>query len=138
MGFKENLGAGFRSLVSKTGRPVQVTYFTRSTGSVWDDDITLTQSSTIFVSGIVLPLNSSADGYLVEQGILNNNDLKVYFHGSINFAGSARSIEIRIGSNAGETYSMLPEPVKLYEAQDTPIYKKVYIRRLTTGSLIGM
>jgi hypothetical protein len=141
MGLKENLYHGFQNIINKGGKQVAIKYFYHNIGSIYDDDVVLTQSgATLWTSGIVLPLNGQADGFLIEQGVLTNNDQKMYVHGSLTFVGligSVTQVQISLGSNdITEQYTIISDGTKRYDVQDTPIYKKVYLRRLPTGSLI--
>lgn len=146
---KNQLAGAWQKMVVRAGTPVMIQYFTSTIGSVWDDDVSLSQSGANFwTSGIVLPLGQgpgNADAMLVEQGKLMEGDLKLYLHGSLFLTGSEMMVNITIGSppSADNNYS-LSMPLskrygpKLFFAQNTPIYKQVYIRRIFgTGSLLG-
>jgi len=143
MTYKDVLAHGFSNIVDKAGKIIRVRYYTMTIGSVWDDDTTLTEvtGSEVWTSGIVLPLDnrpSSADSLLVEQGKLTNQDQRLYVHGSLVLTGSEFKTKIQLGSSTtAETYSIIEPGAITYEAQGQQIYKKVYIRRLTTGSLMG-
>jgi len=140
MGIKDTLSAGFDSILNKAGKPVRVAYFTQTIGSVWDDEVTLVESGTIWTSGIVLPLSrdkGSTDAALLEQGKLIDSDLKLFVHGSLVIAGSEDAVRIRLGSPTGEEYTTIVPPGIAPEVQNQSIYRRVYIRRLTNGSLIG-
>jgi len=140
------LPAGFSSIISTMGKPIRVRYFSAEIGSVWDDDTTLTEvtGSELWTSGIVLPLSDkygSEDVVLVEQGKLRNQDQKLYVNGSLDFTGVGSNFSVKIGMNGSPTqtdnYTMVPFGGVPYEAGGVQIYKKVFIRRLTNGSLIG-
>ena len=125
------------------GKLCRIKYYNTSwgAGSYYDDDVTLTQSgSNLWCSGVVLPISNtkgSSDAILVEQGKLLTNDTKLYITGTINTSGI---IKIGLGSYtnmSGCEYSLLGDGVMKYEVNNTDILKKVYVRRLTTGSLTG-
>ena len=114
-------------------------------GSYYDDDVILTVSGDDFwTSGVVLPISNSrgsSDAVLLEQGKILTNDTKLYIDGSINTSGTWK---LGLGSNKvgspvpiiGE-YSLLSEGVTKWDVNATPVLKKLYIRKLPTGSLIG-
>lgn len=137
MGVSNSLQKGFDRLVLQAGRPISINYYNEVYDSTYDDVLTLTLSGTITTSGIILPINDTLgtkDNVLVQQGRLQNDDNKLYLSGGIPLTGSDTQIRIKIGN---ESYSVLnPGPVTP-EAEATSIYKRVFIRRLTTGSLVG-
>ena len=146
MGITNTLSAGFTNVVGKAGKPVRVRYFSETVGSVWDDEVTLTEvtGSEVWTSGVVLPLSNrygSEDVILVEQGKLTNQDQRLYVNGSLDFTGVGSNLKVKIGMNGSPTqtdnYTLIPQGGIPYEVGGTPIYKKVYIRRLTNGSFIG-
>ncbi len=145
MGIADTLSAGFAKIVSKAGKPIRIRYFSLEPGSVWDDEVTMTEvtGSEIWVSGVVAPLSrryGSEDLILVEQGKLRNQDQTLYVNGSLDITGVGSNFKCKIGINGSPTqidnYTMVQAGIP-YEAQGTQIYKKVYIRRLTNGSFIG-
>ena len=141
MSLKDDLANGMRSIISTAGLPIRIQYYSQSAGSVWDDDVTLTQSgNNLWVSGVVLPLNvheGQSEGLLVEQGKLLSNDQKLYMHGSILTVGSEFKVKLGLGSPIEGEYSLIGPAIIAPEVQSTSIYRKVYLRRLTNGSLIG-
>ena len=114
-------------------------------GSYYDDDVTLTISGDDFwTSGVMLPLSNtrgSSDAVLLEQGKVLTSDTKLYIDGAINTSGTWK---LGLGNNSvgspvpitGE-YSLLCEGVTKWDVNATPILKKLYVRKLLTGSLIG-
>ena len=127
------------------GQLVRVKYYSTGygAGSYYDDDITLTQSGdNLWTSGVTLPVSTregkgSTDAVLLEQGKLLTSDTKLYIDGSVNTSGT---IKIGLGSYtnmSGCEYSLLGEGVIKWDVNATPILKKLYVRYLTTGSLIG-
>lgn len=146
MGVKNTLSAGFANIISKAGKPVRIRYFSEVAGSVWDDEVTLTEiaGSEVWTSGIVLPLSNkygSEDVILIEQGKLTTQDQKLFVNGSLDFTGTGSNFKVKIGMNGSPTqidnYTLIPFGGIPYEAEGTQIYKKTYIRRLTNGSFIG-
>jgi len=146
MGVAGTLSAGMANVISKAGKPVRIRYFSEVAGSVWDDEVALTEvaGSEVWTSGIVLPLSNkygSEDVILVEQGKLNNQDQKMYVNGSLDFTGVGSNIKVKIGMTGSPTqidnYTIIPQGGIPYEVEGTQIYKKVFIRRLTNGSFIG-
>jgi len=141
MGTADTLSSGFSSLMEKAGKPITIKYFSQVTGSVWDDDTTLTEiaGSQITTSGIVMPLSnkySSEDVNLVEQGKLRTQDQKLYVNGSLNFTGVGSNLSVKIVMGT-DSYTLVPLGGIPYEVENTQVYKKTYIRSLTNGSLIG-
>ena len=136
MSIKDNLITGFNGLIQRTGLPIGITYYSLTVGSVWDDEVTLAKSgNTLWTSGIVLPVGQ-ADSVLVEQGKLLDSDQRLYVNGSLMFTGSEMQVEVQLGSRTttDEIYTMIPGGINP-QVEDTKIYKKVFIRKLTTGSL---
>jgi len=130
---------GFQRILNKAGQKIKITYFNQTVGSVWDDDTTLTTSGTLWLSGIVLPIGTSSDdSILIQQGRLLNGDKKLYIHGSIALStGSVMQVKFQVGSPIGSKYSLLSDGTINTNYAGTDIYKRVYIRLLTTGSIIG-
>ena len=129
------------------GQQIRLRYFNvgYGAGSYYDDDVQLTRSGVDYwTSGVILPITSpqgSSEATLMEQGKILTNDTKLYIDGSINTSGELR---IGLGSNGtgspvpiiGE-YEMLTQGVTKWDVNATPILKKLYIRKLLTGSLTG-
>ncbi len=141
MTIQETLSNGFSDLLGKAGKVVTFRYFSETIGSVWDDDVTFTQSGTdLLLSGIVLPLDNtqgSQDSVLLEQGKLIDNDLRLFINGSIITTGSDLNFKVIMGSGTGDSYTSVPTGTFAPEINGTKIYKKAYIRKLTNGSLFG-
>ena len=122
------------------GQQVRFRYFNESygAGSYYDDDVSLTQSGDdLWVSGLVQPIDQSrgsSDAVLLEQGKILNDDSKLYVMGTV---GTSGTYKIGLGSPVANDYSPLNTGVISWTINDEPIYYKVYIRQLTTGSLMG-
>jgi len=128
------------------GQQIRFRYFNIvDIGEYYDDNVQLTISGNDFwTSGVVLPISNSrgsSDAVLLEQGKIIMNDTKLYIAGDINTSGTWK---LGLGSNetgspvpiTGE-YSLLSEGTMKWDVNATPILKKLYIRKLTTGSLMG-
>ena len=123
------------------GQQIRFRYFNIiEIGEYYDDDIKLTISGGDFwTSGVVLPISNSrgsSDAVLLEQGKILTNDTKLYIDGSINTSGTWK---LGLGSSdSNDTqYSLLSEGVTKWDVNATPILKKLYLRKLLTGSMIG-
>lgn len=140
MTIKDNLSQGLYRITQLAGTQIRVRYLKQSIGSVWDDEVVLTQSGIdVWTSGVVLPIASmmgTTDSLLLEQGKLIPSDKKIYMNGSLLFTGSDLQVKIQIGSPNGNNYSLIRDGAIVYEVEGQPIYKKAYLRRLT-GSVIG-
>lgn len=144
MTFENELGSEFATVISTYGRIVRFRYFTYTypgAGSYYDDDLTLTQSGTdSYVSGVVLPINGkqgSADAYLMEQGRILMNDSKLYVQGTVNTSGLFR-VSVGsppLGSPTSSEYGLVEGGAVTWPMLGSPIYKRLYIRYLTNGSL---
>ena len=138
-----NIGSDFKEgfeEVLKYGQLIRIKYFNPSygAGSYYDDDITLTQSgSDLWISGVVQPIDASrgsSDTVLLEQGKILTNDTKLYVEGATNTSGT---FKIGLGSPPSSEYSILREGIITWDVNAEPIVNKLYIRRLTNGSLMG-
>lgn len=134
------LGSDFNQILDN-GKLVRFRYFTNTyggAGSGYDDDITLTKSGTdLWVSGLVLPLDEtqgSKDAVLLAQGRILQDDLKLFVAGSIQTSGIWR---VGLGSPPATEYGIIDQGIIMYELNGTPVYKKLYLRTLPAGSIIG-
>ena len=124
------------------GQQVRIKYYNTGfgAGSYYDDDVTYTISGSLWTSGVILPISQgrgNADALLIEQGKILTNDTKLYIAGNINTSGT---IKIGLGSYtnmSGCEYSVIAEGITEWDVNATSILKKLYIRRLGNGSLIG-
>lgn len=137
------LASGFNYLMNNGGRIFSVKYYKATTGSIYDEADSLTQSgNTLWLSGILQcpDPNNAEDTILLEQGKIGMNDLRVYFHGSVILSpntGSVLQTKIGVGSPGDNFYSIIPIGANAEEVFGQSIYKRAFIRRLTNGSLIG-
>lgn len=139
MTLQTTFSAGLNNAIRLAGRPIIVEYFSGAVGSVWDDELTLTRTGSVWTSGVVFPLDTrdgSTDSLLLEQGKLINDDKKLYVNGSLITTGSISQSTIQLGS--GNVYTIIPDGGIVQEVAGTPIYKKLFIRKLTAGSLLGV
>jgi len=142
MSFASGLQKDLYDTISNYGTIARVKYFNVSyTAGSWsyDDEISLSQSgSDLWISGLLQPIRTtrgSNDAVLVQQGKLKTNDSKLYIEGAINTSGTWR---IGIGSPPSNEYAMAEAGVESWPAVGSPIYKLVYLTRITgTGSLAG-
>ena len=124
----------------KFGQQCRIKYYNTGfgAGSYYDDDITLTQSGADYwISGVILPIantRGSNDAVLLEQGKILMNDTKLYIDGR---APTSGTIKIGLGSPISDEYRLLGEGLMDWSVNQTDILKKLFVRRLTTGSLIG-
>jgi len=135
----------FKEAVQEFGEVVRFRYFNGSRATTsYDDDVAMVTSGTdLFVSGIINPidkgLRGSNESVLMQQGLLKNNDLRCYIEGGVAEASGNWRIG-RGGSPAPGTneYSLATENgVIAWDVGGTKIYDKIYLRKLSTGSLTG-
>jgi hypothetical protein len=140
MGY-ERFSRAFEKCNSNFSDSLKIRYFSRTYDDVYDDEVNLTISGTdLWLSGTVQSLDTtqgSADANLIEQGRLINSDTKIFLNGSVLLTGSETEMKIQIGSPTGEQYSLIPMGALNRQVNGVPIFKVAYLRRLTTGSLIG-
>lgn len=105
----------------------------------YDDDVVLSASGTaVWATGLALPvtgLKSSSEALLLQQGRLLSADLKVFFAGTVSLSGAA--VKVGVGSPAPIEHYVVPDGVTVFSVNNEAVYKKAYLRRLTTGSFIG-
>jgi hypothetical protein len=122
----------------KYGQQIRMRYFNEFNINEYDDDVKLTQSGTDYwTSGVVLPISQgrgSDDAILLQQGNLLTNDTKLYIQGDVNTSGVLR---VGLGSPITGEYSILSDGVIKYTVNQVDVLKKVYLRVLLTGSLMG-
>jgi len=128
--------------ILKYGGQVRINHYTGSVSVDKHDDaqkLTLSGSS-VWTSGLVLPLTSlegSEDAVLMQQGKIKTSDKKIFFAGDVEMTDTMKfSLGSPIGSTT-ESFSIVPGGVSQWPGAGTAVYKKVYVRYLPTGSLIG-
>lgn len=143
----DKFGLAFANLLSQAGRPLRVRYYTETIGSVWDDERTLIQSgNSIYTSGIMFKIDSrrigvfnkgSEDAVLIEQGRIRYDDSKIYVSGNLPTTSGAMVCTIAISgaSTVERVYEQIFEGANVPQVNGVDIYKKLYLRQLSTGSL---
>ena len=136
------LQADFNNLVNSRGQIIRIKYYTQTilgAGSYYDDQISLSQSgSNLWTSGIIQSIGgktSSDEALLMEQGKILMGDKRLYIAGSLSTSGAA--IKIGLGSPPSEEYRITEAGVDSYSLMGADIYKKVFVRILTNGSIYG-
>lgn len=131
----------FQETVNNYGVTIAIVQYTQviaGAGSWYDDDRTISQSGTTWVSGIHQPIRNkfgSSEARLIEAGKLLTDDKALFIPGTVNISGQA--IKIGVGSPTTIYHSVLPDGAETHNIQGVDIYKKVFLRVLPTGSLIG-
>jgi len=137
MAIAGELFTDLKSTVNTYGQAVRFRYFVGSIGAgSYDDDISLfKEGNDTWVSGLVQPIGK-AENDLVQQGLLKTDDLKVYFDSSVNVSGTWR---LGIGgSPPAQEYGLTEDNLRNSPLiNGSVIYHKVFVRKLTTGSLVG-
>jgi hypothetical protein len=144
MTIKDKLASGFKELINRGGKPIRLRYYSIVQDKVYNDAPSLIKSGADFwTSGIVLALDlkrsdmASFEYLQVEQGKLNPQDQRLYVNGSLAVTAANTEVKIGLGSPISDEYSIVPFGGIPGEVEGTKIYKKLYIKRLTNGSLIG-
>lgn len=130
--------------VLKYGEQIRFKYYTQvlTSGSYYDDDVSLTQSGTDFwTSGLICPIDSKLGGYdalLLQQGKILMDDKKIYVDGGVQTSGLG---PIKIGTTGSPTtkqYQIIDEGnTTAWTLSGSPVYKKMYVRFLPNGSFTG-
>jgi len=125
------------------GDQVRLKYYTTTYGGAnsYDDDVTYTQSGTnLWTSGLSQPIDNrpnGVDAILLEQGLLQVDDIKLYVEGVVQTSGLA-PIKIGIGSPVDNEYQILNQGQVIAPTVGGEfIYKKIYARILNNGSFVG-
>lgn len=135
------LKSDFDETVREFGMPIRFKYFsaTQASGNTYDDDKILVQSGAdVNVSGVMQPLKGaegqvSHDDLLRIQGKILQDDSKLYVGGTTQVQTSG-IWRVQVGNRE---YSAIENGVVSWQVQGEEIYKKLFIRILSTGSLIG-
>src|SRR3990167_3788739 len=110
-----------------------------TTGS-YDDDTSLVYvdaGSIIWTTGLQQPLDrsrGSVDSFMVEQGLLLEQDSKMYVAATVPTSGM---VKIGIGSPPSQEYFIVDNGVISWDINGSAIYKKIYVRHLPGGSILG-
>ncbi len=138
MAVNDKLINAFNRITELAGTQLRIRYYNPVYDDTYDEETELVLDSEIWVSGIVLPVNSregSSDSVLLQQGKVIDSDKKIYVNGSVAFAGSTQLVDVQLGSPNGNLYTTIPDGGIMWETNGTPVYKQQFIRRLT-GSLL--
>jgi len=139
MGVNDKLVKTLNRSIELAGTLIRVRYYDTVFDDVYDEATDLIQSGTsLWTSGLVMPIRGkegSTESVLLNQGKLIDSDKKMYVNGSLLFTGSSLSVDVQLGSPTGDIYTTIPDGGEMWEAEGIPVYKKLFIRRLT-GSLI--
>jgi len=139
MGVNDKLVKTLNRSIELAGTLIRVRYYDTVFDDVYDEATDLIQSGTsLWTSGLVMPIRGkegSTESVLLNQGKLIDSDKKMYVNGSLLFTGSSLSVDVQLGSPTGDIYTTIPDGGEMWEAEGIPVYKKVFLRRLT-GSLI--
>ena len=139
MGVNDKLVKTLNRSIELAGTLIRVRYYDTVFDDVYDEATDLIQSGTsLWTSGLVMPIRGkegSTESVLLNQGKLIDSDKKMYVNGSLLFTGSSLSVDVQLGSPTGDLYTTIPDGGEMWEAEGIPVYKKLFIRRLT-GSLI--
>jgi len=130
----------FNSIVKSHGERVRVKYYTESYSGAEYDDSYITQSgSAVWTSGLHFPLNTTTagdDAKYIEQGKIHVDDRKLYIPTTVNISG-APALKLGIGSPPRDEYSVLNDVSHTQYLNGSPIYHRLYVRILNTGSFIN-
>lgn len=137
MTFASEILSDVQSTINNYGEPVRFRRFTRTfnTGS-YDDEVLLTSGVDIWCSGLVQPIGKN-EAHLVQQGRLFMNDLVVYVDGSVSVSGLWK-LGIGSGSPPAGEYVLTDENLtNSPQLAGSIAYHKMFLRKLTNGSIVG-
>ena len=142
MSTASSIGSTVVNGINTYGVNCRFKYYTGSiSDSSYDDRVTLTASGTdTYVSGLFQPLDmerGSADAISIEQGKVLQTDSKLYVIGETDTSGTTIKISVGSPASVGTEYHIIENGVIAWDVNNTPVYKKIYIRQLTNGSFIG-
>lgn len=127
--------ADFENVILEHGMPITVQYW--PIGSIGFNDYNEAQKNTgsaVSYSGgaIIHPINSNDAGYN-KQGILGNQNFKMFLHGSLI---TDPNMLITLG-NTGSVYEVVdPNSITSWEVSGTVVYHEIHcrIRTLSDGT----
>lgn len=141
MGLGNELRVDLNQFIKSYGKIFRIRYYEEQHDKGdYDDQPTLIKSGTdIYTSGLIFPINAnrgSTEYSLLEQGKVLTNDSTAFFTGNVNFESSDQ-IKIGVGSpvSTGSEFMLIPNTINSYEVAGEIVYKKIFIRRLSTGKL---
>jgi len=127
----------FDSLIGRYGRTIRFTRFEVSGASAgYDDEVTLGSAVISWESGLIQPVKDvtgTINAVLIEQGKVLLNDSVVYINGNISTSGTFR---VGLGSPPTEDFFVIDDGITPWPVNGSVVYKKMIVRRLTTGSFM--
>ena len=133
-GLREDINEALRYGTLCRIRYFNVGSFTGSYGDIQ----TLIQSGTdLYCSGLPFPIssNSASEAAMLEQGVVTTDDRIVFLNGLISVSGF---FKIGIGSpSTNSEYEPLRVGVNTQNLSNNPVYHKLFVRKLITGSCVG-
>jgi len=132
------VSANFQKLLDENSVPVRVKHYEEvADHQQYDDALQLQQTGVaVWVSGCIQPIKNvkgSYDAVLLEQGKIKTTDKKIY----VPNVATNGTIKVGIGSPVTTEHSVIPDGMEAWEISGSVIYKKLYLRELVAGSLIG-
>ena len=128
----------FDSLIGQYGRTIRFTRFEVSGADAgYDDEVVLGSAVISWESGLIQPVRAvrgSINAVLIEQGKVLMNDSVVYINGDINTSGAFR---VGLGSPPTEDYFVVDDGITSWPVNGSVVYKKMIVRRLSTGSFVN-
>ena len=135
MVFAAELLADVNSFINTHGTIIRIRKFTRTIGAgSFDDDVLLTSGVDTWTTGCIQPLGFN-DNILVQQGFLFRDDLRCYVSSDVNVSGTWK---LGIGSPPTNEYTLAKDNItESPHVNGSVIYQKMFLRKLTIGSLYG-
>src|SRR3990167_9528481 len=113
----------------------RIRYYTETIGSVWDDERTITGSTSLYLSGIMEKIDAtrgSEDEVLLEQGRIRYDDSKIFIAGSISTTSGTQVFTIAV-SVLDRGYREITPGAIVPQYYGINVYKKLYVRELPNG-----
>ena len=135
MSFSSDTLSDVQTFINENGTIVRFRHFTKvfNAGS-YDDDVSLVSGTDTWTTGLIHPLGNS-ENHLVQEGLLQRDDIKVYVDGSVNVSGLWR---MGVGSPPTTEYALAQNNlVESPHVNGSVTYNKMYVRKLLVGSLFG-
>ena len=136
----EQLAIDFSGNVALYGRLMQLKHYVPTySGTAYDQNYLTASGATQYAYAMDFPIGGNGGGQdfkLLAQGQIQYDDHKMFFNPYINFSGAHVKISIS-GTSITEIYAALPDGALTHSVQGIDIYKKVFVRKLNTGSFAG-
>lgn len=131
----------FSGSVAAYGTVMRVQHYAPSySGTKYDNSYLAASGATQYIHAMDFPVGmgrgAGEDHKLLEQGSIQYDDRKMFFNPTPTFSGAHVKIGIS-GTTVTELFSILPKGARVESIQGIDIYKKVYVRKLNTGSFPG-